>query len=128
VQVRRRFICLCLALLLLGMEVIIATGLRRLHFVRGSLGDVLVVMLVYCTALAVRDFERVRLAIGVFLFACAIEASQYFHLASRLRLRPGSVLAIALGNSFAWGDILCYLMGCALILAADMLVRRRRPG
>ncbi len=95
-------------------------------FVRGSLGDVLVVMLIYCAALSLRGFRRVRLAGGVFLFACAIEGAQYFHLGNVLGLRPGGVLWIALGATFQWADILCYLVGCAIVLSLDLLITGQR--
>lgn len=124
---RRRLTYLLLALLLFGVEVLIATRLRHVPFVRSSLGDVLVVMLIYFAALAVRDVRRVPLAVGVFLFACAVETSQYLQLAPALGLRPGGVLWIVLGATFQWGDILCYLAGTVLALAADLSVVRRRP-
>jgi hypothetical protein len=52
------------------------------------------------------------LAVGVFLFACLVEGLQYFHPVDRLGLRHGSVLAIVMGNSFSWADILMYFLGC----------------
>ena len=123
---RHRAGYLFLAILIFVVEVLIATRLAHARFVRGSLGDVLVVILIYCTALSVRDFPRVRLAVGVFLFACAIEAAQYFHLARALGLRPGGVLWTALGATFQWADILCYFIGCAIALSLDLLITRRR--
>lgn len=123
---RRRAVYLSFAILIFAVEVLIATRLRNAPFVRGSLGDVLVVILIYCAALSLREFRRIRLAVGVFLFACAIEGSQYFHLARALGLRPGGVLWIALGATFQWGDILCYLVGCATVLSLDLLITKRR--
>lgn len=58
----------------------------------------------------------------MFLFACAIEGAQYFHLAGVLGLRPGGVIWIALGATFHWTDILCYLVGCAIVLSLDLLI------
>jgi hypothetical protein len=123
--VRRRRVYLACAVALFLVEVLIATKLRHLGFVRASLGDVLVTMLLYCAALAVRDFDRVRLSLAVFAFACLVELSQYWHLAEALGLKPGSVLRIMLGDSFSWGDIVCYLSGCLLALAVDRGFRVR---
>jgi len=119
---RQRATYLLIAVFILGVEVLIATRLGHLRFVRASLGDVLVVALLYCLALAVRELDRVRLGAGVFCFACAVEASQYFHLVRVLGLRPGSVAYLALGDTFQWGDVLCYLVGCVLAVAVDTLV------
>lgn len=116
---------LVLALALFATEVVIATALQHWPFVRGSLGDVLVTSLVYCTALAIRDFERLRLGVGVFLFACLVESAQYFHVAAALGLAKGSALRIAIGDSFQWGDIVCYFVGCVVTFVIDTAVWRR---
>lgn len=120
---RRHGYLLCAIALLLS-EVLIATKLAHWSFVRSSLGDVLVTALLYCAALAVRDFERRRLSLAVFAFACAIEVAQYLHLAQALGLRPGSVLRIMIGDAFSWADIACYFAGSALAFMLDRLVRR----
>jgi|WetSurMetagenome_2_1015567.scaffolds.fasta_scaffold993020_2 hypothetical protein len=122
---RNRALYFSFAVLILAVEILIATRLRHAPFVRGSLGDVLVVVLIYCAMLSVREFPRVRLALGVFLFACAIEGTQYFHLARALGLRPGGILWTALGATFQWADILCYFVGCAAVLALDLLIGKR---
>ena len=121
---RRRYALL--SLLLFATEVLIATQLAHVPFVRGSLGDVLVVGLLYCLVLSLRDVDRPRLAAAVFLFACAVELTQYFELARLLGLRPGSVGWIVLGSTFQWTDILCYFVGCvaALVLDRSQWLRR----
>jgi len=115
------------AVALFVIEVVIATKLSHWGFVRSSLGDVLVTMLLYCAALAVRDFERVRLALAIFGFACAVEAAQYLHLAQALGLEPGSALRIMLGDSFSWGDVACYFAGCLIALVVDLATIDRAP-
>jgi hypothetical protein len=115
---RRQIYWLC-ALGLFLVEVLIATKLAHLGFVRSSLGDVLVTMLLYCLALGVRDFDRLRLALAVFAFACGIEAAQYLELAQALGLERGSVLRVMIGDSFSWADIACYLAGCVVAFAVD---------
>ena len=119
-----------LALVLFLVEVFIAVRLPHLNFVRGSLGDVLVVVFLYATALAIRDFDRFQLAGATFLFACVIEACQYFRLAQLLGLRPNGVLWTALGSTATWEDVVCYFVGAALALVCDLALfgrRRTRP-
>jgi hypothetical protein len=62
----------------------------------------------------------------VFGIACAIEVTQALQLAQLLGLAKGSVLRVALGDTFEWGDIFCYLTGSVLTFSADVLVAR--PG
>jgi hypothetical protein len=121
---RRRYALV--ALLLFATEVLIATRFAHVPLVRGSLGDVLVVMLLYCLVLSLRDVRRLRLAAAVFLFACAIELAQHFEVAPLLGLRHGSVASIVLGSTFQWTDILCYFIGCVAALVLDPSGRLRR--
>jgi hypothetical protein len=110
---------LCLALTLFLLEVLIATGLARIPFIRGSLSDILVVALVYFLVRAFRTVKPLPLAIGVFLLASAVEVTQYFHLARALHLPKGSLFYILLGNTFSFMDILMYLIGSVASLAVD---------
>jgi Protein of unknown function (DUF2809) len=123
---KRFYLALALALFL--VEVLIATKLKNLGFVRGSLGDFLVVGLVYFAVQGVRKFRPVPLGLGVFVFACMVEFSQGLHLAERLGLRPGSVLQIVLGSVFSWSDIAMYLLGCIAAVALDRFVLGNRHG
>jgi len=113
-----------LALLVLVIEIVIATT-HAPPFVRASLGDLLVVILLYFLVKAIHDFRAMPLAIGVFSFACLIEGLQYIHLVDLLRLRHGSVLAIMIGNTFSFGDIAMYALGCLTVLGLDTWMRRR---
>lgn len=120
---RTKYLGLALALFLL--EVLIATRLAGIPFLRGSLSDILVVALVYFLVQATRTVKPLPLALGVFLLACAVEVTQYFHLARTLRLPKGSLIAILAGNTFSFLDILMYLLGSVASLAVD--VRLFRP-
>ena len=108
-----------LALILFLLEVLIATRLARIPFLRGSLSDILVVALVYFFVQALRTVQPLPLAIGVFLLACAVEVTQYFHLARALHLPKGSLFAILAGNTFSFMDILMYFIGSVASLAVD---------
>ena len=77
------------ALALLGIEFLIATVFSRIGFIRGYIGDVLVVIL--------------------------IEVLQYFGVATYLGFTKGSLGYIILGNHFSWGDILSYAIGCLIL-------------
>lgn len=59
------------------------------------------------------DYRRV--AIAVLLIAYAVEVSQYFHLIVWLGWRHSTAAQWILGSGFAWGDMLAYTLGVALI-------------
>lgn len=97
-------------------EVLIATKIKDIFFVRAYLGDVIVVILIYTFIKTFLDVSRHEwLILGIFLFSCFVEVMQYFHLAEHLGLHPGSLMYIVIGNSFSWIDILCYAAGCLLL-------------
>lgn len=106
-----------LSFILFLVEVLIATLLKHIFFVRAYLGDVIVVMLLYTL---VKSFFTIRddrkLIAGIFIFSCLVEWAQYFHIADKLGLSPGSLMYIIIGNSFSWVDIACYAAGCLLLL------------
>jgi DNA integrity scanning protein DisA with diadenylate cyclase activity len=106
---------LLLTLFIFLVEVLIATKLSHIFFVRAYLGDVIVVMLLYTF---VKTFVKVndeKLILGILIFSFLIEFAQYFHVAEKLGFRPGSLMYIVIGNSFSWIDNLCYAVGCLLL-------------
>lgn len=106
---RSHYFVITLALLLI--EILIATVFRHWRFIRESVGDMLVVVLIYFGLQSWRRFESALLARWIFYFACGVELVQAFHLVEWLGLAPGSVGGILLGNTFSWQDILMYAIG-----------------
>jgi hypothetical protein len=109
ITTRTKYLFIAIAIFII--EVLIATVFAHISFIRGSLGDFLVVALIYFFIQSIKRFKPVHLAAGVFLFACAVEIAQYFHLADMLHFHEGSVPYILLGNSFSGRDIVMYLLG-----------------
>lgn len=108
------------------VEILIATTFKDLFFVRAYLGDVIVVMLLYTLVLAFLKIEnRTKLIIGIFIFSVIVEVLQYFKIADLLHLKPGSIAAIVVGNSFSWIDILCYAIGCLLIFVVEKFYTKK---
>lgn len=85
------------------------------RFIRPYIGDVLVVVLVYCfVRIFVPDGIR-RLPLYVFLFAACVEVLQYFNLVGLLGLEGCRAARIILGSVFDWKDIACYGAGCLIL-------------
>lgn len=97
------------------VEVLIATKLKDIFFVRAYLGDVIVVILLYTFVKSFFIFNNQKLILGILAFSCLIEFAQFFNIAEKLGFQQGSLMYIVIGNSFSWIDILCYVMGCLLL-------------
>ena len=99
-----------LALLLFGIELLIGALLDD-GFIRPFVGDVLVVMLIYCLIRTWIRLPAIPLASGVLLFATLVETGQYFHLADRLGVGHIPLARILIGSTFDPKDLLAYLAG-----------------
>ena len=106
-----------LAILLLLVEIAIAKYMGG--WVRHYIGDVLVVILIYSGLMSIINFNKKTVILFTLIFAFAIEFSQYFKLADRLGFEQGSVAYIVLGNTFSVADLVCYAIGCLLILLVE---------
>lgn len=121
-----RPIYLLIAALLFVVEVAIARGAIPGVFVRNSIGDLLVIPLLY---FLLRGLTKARpsvaLAIGL-AAGLAAEVLQYLHLADLLGLKRGSLLYIVLGNTFSASDLLMYAIGGLLAAWLDLRVLQKR--
>jgi hypothetical protein len=105
-------------ILLFLIELFIGIFVRD-RFIRPFVGDVLVVVLIYCL---IKSFWKIRpnVAIGsVFIFACIVEGLQYLNIIDMLGIRQHKLLVIILGSSFDWHDLIAYAVGSAIVLWAE---------
>ncbi len=109
-----------LAIAFFIIEVLIAMYVND-SFIRPFFGDYLVMFLMYCFVFTFWNTHFVNAAIAVLLFSYLIETLQYFHFVHNIGLEKYRILAVALGNSFAWGDILSYTLGFLTILPVEYL-------
>ena len=119
-----RFLFALCAAVLIGVEILIGLFVHD-SFVRPYLGDALVVILIWCVVRVVIPDRFVWLSGAVFLFAVIVEVSQIFPLCDVLGIE-NRLIRTLMGTSFAWGDIVAYLAGCAVTLAVDLVLRGRR--
>ena len=111
---------LLLTILLFVIELLIALYVHD-NFIRPYIGDVLVVILIYCFLRIFWNAKPVTVAISVLLFAFSIEVMQYFKMVDLLGVRENKILAIALGSTFSWEDLLAYLMGFLIIITVEKI-------
>ena len=112
---------------LLLIEILIALYVHD-DFIRPYMGDMLVVIVVYCF---VRIFipETCRiLPLYVFLFAAGVESLQYVNLVEVLGLEGNAVLRVLVGSVFDMMDIFCYGVGCLMLAGYEVLRYRHERG
>ena len=110
-----------LAGLVFVVELVIASGRLGRGFVRGSVGDILVIVLLHFT-FRTASLARGRAAALAVVAGFAVEGLQYLHLADALGIRKGSVLAIVIGSTASVGDLGMYVAGGLLALVIDRLL------
>lgn len=103
------------ALLLLLAEIFIAVFIHD-GFIRPYFGDLLVVILIYCTVRSFFALPVWKTALSTLLFAYIIETLQYLSIVERLGLGNSRLANIIIGNAFAWMDMLMYTLGIAVVL------------
>lgn len=107
-----------LAILIFGIEVLIAFYVTD-NFVRPYLGDVLVVILIYCFLKSFLKLPVLVAALLVLAFSFAIEYLQFLHIVEKLGLEKSKMARTVIGTSFGWIDLLAYIVGIAIVLIVE---------
>lgn len=110
-----------LTVLLFVTEVLIAMYMHD-RIVRPYVGDVLVVILIYCFIQSFLKLPVLPTAIGVLLFAFLVEILQYFKIVELLGLQDNELAVIVIGTSFAWLDMLTYIIGITIVLISEKFI------
>ncbi|MCC4222744.1 MAG: DUF2809 domain-containing protein [Pseudomonadota bacterium] len=90
--------------------VVIALFVRD-SFIRPTVGDVLVVVWLYYFLASLFSMPVNWLVSLVVLIAFAVELGQLLQVAAWLGIEPSSPLAVILGATFDWKDLLAYCIG-----------------
>ena len=111
-----------LALILFIVETLIALFLHG-GIVRNYIGDILVVILIFCFIRTFFKISVMKVALGVLIFAYAVEVSQYFNLIKHLGLEKSDIANVIIGHSFGWIDMLAYTLGISMVILAERMIR-----
>jgi len=116
-----KYLCAFIAVFII--EAIIAVFIHD-NFIRPYLGDILVVVLIYCFIKTFVRNETKLLPLYIFIFAVLVEVGQYFNLVTLLGLSEYKLARIIIGSTFDMKDIACYLVGCVGLFLYEMIKRR----
>jgi len=114
------------ALILFLIEVFIASFVHD-KIVRPYIGDLLVVILIYCFCKSFFNAPVIITALSVLLFAYAVELLQYLNFIHYIGLQQSKLANIILGNSFEWIDMIAYTIGTLLIFYFEVLRQNKLP-
>jgi len=106
------------AVLIFAIETLIAIYVHD-NFVRPYLGDVLVVILIYCFLKSFFKLPVLITALVVLAFSFVIEFLQFLNIVEKLGLEKSTIARTVIGTSFAWMDLLTYMLGIAIVLIAE---------
>ena len=109
---------LALTVLLLVIEILIALYVHD-NFIRPYIGDVLVVILLYCFVRTFIKAPVVPVALAVLVFAYLIETLQYLNIVKVLGLSKSRLANTVIGNYFTWNDIIAYTVGAAIVILVE---------
>lgn len=87
--------------------------------IRPYVGDLLVVILLYCLVKSFFRISALKAAIGVLLFAWLVEILQAFHIADRLGFEHSKLARIIIGSTFEWSDMVVYALGIGIVLLLE---------
>ena len=107
-----------LALLILVVEILIAIYVHD-SFIRPYIGDLLVVIFIYCFLKSFVSLSTSKAALYVLLFSYFVEALQYFRIVQHLGFQRNNLARIIIGTSFDWKDILMYTIGIVTVVIIE---------
>ena len=112
-QFSLRYFLTCLFLLI--VEILIALFVHD-TIIRPYIGDLLVVILLYCFIKSFFAMPVFKTVIAVLAFTFLVELLQYFNIVQWLGLEHSKAARIIIGSSFEWKDLMAYVAGAAVVI------------
>ncbi|WP_347374282.1 DUF2809 domain-containing protein [Aequorivita sp. Q41] len=94
------------------------------NFIRGFVGDVLVILLLYSFLKIFIKKGVLKTALLVLCFACSVEMLQYSKVTEKLNISSEIILTIV-GSVFDYYDLMAYGIGFLLILVFEKLIFKK---
>lgn len=117
---KNTYILICLICITLGTIIVMA--FNNHGFIRGVIGDVLVVILMYYVLKIFVPIKPLNLLIIVLIFSYLVETTQYFHLIEVVKLEDNFMANIIMGSTFDYRDLLAYTLGGIIAHAIDIKI------
>lgn len=116
---KRRLIYLTFAFVCFLLCVLIVKLFNNQVMIRGFVGDVIVVVLIYFLAKSFYQFKPAILALFVLIIAFSTEIVQYMRIIKYIGLEGNRVAELTIGAVFDPMDLLAYSIGVTLVYLFD---------
>jgi len=107
-----------LTILIFAIEVFIALFVHD-NFVRPYVGDILVVILLYCFIKSFLRLSVMTVVVLVLAFAFTVEFLQFLNVVEMIGLERSKVARVVIGTSFSWLDLLAYVVGIIIVVMLE---------
>lgn len=114
-----------MAVLLFGIEILIAKFAHD-QILRPYVGDLLVVILIYCFVKSFLVTPFINTALAVLAFSYTVEVLQYFQIVNKLGLQHSKYASIIIGTSFEWIDLVAYTLGIAIVIYLETGLTKKK--
>jgi hypothetical protein len=92
------------------------------HFIRGFIGDAVIVMMMYFFFMIFYRFNTFCLAAIILIFSFSIEFMQYLRIFSDNGLEDNPVIKLIFGSVFDPLDLLAYAIGVTTAMFIDLRI------
>ncbi len=123
---KRRPVYLLLMLICLALCVLIVLRFSNDLFIRGWVGDFIVVVLIYFFVKSIIDIKSFRLAIATLVFSYLTEFFQYLSLVKQIGLEQSRIAQIIVGTTFDFNDLVAYTIGVVCVYLLDITLIKKR--
>lgn len=122
---KRKIVYLSLTTLCFIACILIVVFFSGNHIIRGFIGDIIVISLIYFFIKTFYDFNAFKLTIFTLVVAYTTEFLQYLNLITFLGLEHNTIARVVLGSVFDFYDLAAYTIGAALVYIVDTKLVRK---
>ncbi|GMQ57270.1 hypothetical protein AN1V17_16650 [Vallitalea sediminicola] len=116
---KRRLVYILATTICFIICLLIVLLLSHNQFIRGFIGDVVVIILIYCFIKIFVEVDSLKLSISILLFSVLLEILQYLKFINYIGLGQSKVAKIIIGTTFDFRDLLAYVLGTIIVYLLD---------
>lgn len=122
----RRLVYFSLSLMCIIFCILIVLLFSEMPFIRGLVGDVIIVVFIYYFIMTLKDFSSIYVLIFTLVLALITEVLQYFHFASILGLQHNKIAQLVIGSIFDPMDMIAYTIGGIVAFIIDTKIIKKQ--
>lgn len=121
---KSRLVYFSLSILCFTACILIVKLFNDNQFIRGFIGDIIVISLIYFLIKSFHAFHAKKLAVFTLVIAYITEFLQYLELTTFLGFEHNTVVQLILGSVFDPYDLIAYTIGAILVYIIDTKILR----